>query len=235
MIFGSAKIRIYLLMAEKTLDLKATLSNPVHIEGDIWLVACQVMRPGNTFNPLLKPLDLSLKSNEYTKKQQWKKEEDELLRNIVSAKGAKDWSLIANELNCLVHNRMIIRQGRQCRERWFNHVNPELNKGKWTKEEDELLKNLQSRFGNKWSEISKFIKGRNENSVKNRWKSFGKGRNVCEKSEDCEYDNITELDWIYENEVDHEDSVSFCRRSLVGMVESEVQLNFDFLDDLHEI
>lgn len=222
-------------MVEKQLDLKSTLSNPIHIEGDIWLVACQITKPSNTFAPLLKPLDLSLKSNEYTKKHQWKKEEDELLRNIILAKGAKDWSLIANELNCLIHNRMIIRQGRQCRERWFNHVNPELNKGKWTKEEDELLKSYQKTLGNKWSEISKFIKGRNENSVKNRWKSFGRGKNCDEKSEACDFDDITEYDWIHENDLNHEESVNFSRRALVEMVESDVQLNFDFLDDLQEI
>lgn len=160
-------------------SLKQKIKKPFHLEGDIWLVPCMATSSENSFRPLLKPLDLTLNTNEYTRKQLWNSIEDQALLNLVSVKGPKYWSVIARELNSLIHNGLHIRQGRQCRERWFNHVDPLLNKGQWTPEEDELLIEKQRELGNKWSEISKVIKGRNENAVKNRWKSLANKKECC--------------------------------------------------------
>ena len=73
------------------------------------------------------------------------------------------WSEVALHL----HGRI----GKQCRERWNNHVDPSIRKGKWTEEEDLLLFEAQSVFGNRWTEISKLLPGRTENNVKNRFHS----------------------------------------------------------------
>ena len=61
------------------------------------------------------------------------------------------------------------RIGENIRQRYVNHLNPTLKKSKWTKEEDDILFETQRRVGNRWSEIRKFLPGRSDNSIKNRY------------------------------------------------------------------
>jgi len=63
------------------------------------------------------------------------------------------------------------RNGKQCRERWVNHVNPEINKNQWSRIEDNILIEKHNLLGNKWSLIAKDLPGRPTNAVKNRWNS----------------------------------------------------------------
>ena len=94
----------------------------------------------------------------------WLPEEDELLRKLVGEIGPKRWALIASNIPG--------RAGKQCRERWLNHLDTNVRKGEWTTEEDELLLATQHRVGNKWSEIARLLPGRAENAVKNRFNSL---------------------------------------------------------------
>ena len=48
----------------------------------------------------------------------------------------------------------------QCRERWFNHLDPALKKGGWTEEEDAILVEAQMKWGNSWTKIAKLLPGR---------------------------------------------------------------------------
>jgi hypothetical protein len=68
------------------------------------------------------------------------------------------------------------RTGKQCRERWCNHLCPDINKSSWSLEEEMLLLLLHDKIGNKWSEISKYLKGRTDNTIKNHWNSTMKKR-----------------------------------------------------------
>ena len=73
---------------------------------------------------------------------------------IISERGVFKWTEIAIELNKLSVSN-VIRAGKQCRERWNNHLDPNLNKGQWRQEEDDQLMKLIHQYGKKWSVISK--------------------------------------------------------------------------------
>ncbi|KAF3590817.1 hypothetical protein DY000_02027768 [Brassica cretica] len=93
----------------------------------------------------------------------WSKEEDDTIIALVEKYGPKKWSTISQHLPG--------RIGKQCRERWHNHLNPGINKNAWTQEEEVTLIRAHQIYGNKWAELTKFLPGRSDNSIKNHWNS----------------------------------------------------------------
>ena len=65
-----------------------------------------------------------------------------------------------------------MRKGKQCRERWINHLDPNVKKGPFLITEDIKMVEVQLEVGNRWAYISTFLKGRTENQVKNRFKTL---------------------------------------------------------------
>lgn len=114
-----------------------------------------------------------------TNKKSWTAEEDQMLVQLFLENGDDGkWSHIAKQMN-------INRTGKQCRERYHNHLKPEIKKGNWTKEEDALIIELSKKIGNQWARISKFLPGRSDNAIKNRFHAI-----LNRKSLDPEFDEV---------------------------------------------
>ena len=66
---------------------------------------------------------------------------------------------------------MPIKSGKQCREKWHNHLNPQISNKDWKVSEDWLLFLLHKVYGNSWTLMAKFLERRSDNAIKNRWNS----------------------------------------------------------------
>lgn len=88
----------------------------------------------------------------------WTSKEDAKLIQLVNKYGKK-WSLIAEYLPR--------REGKRCRERYMNHLNPQLKNIPWTLEEEKVLTSAYNELGNQWAEIQKRLPRRSIADVQN--------------------------------------------------------------------
>ncbi|EXB94377.1 Myb-related protein 305 [Morus notabilis] len=94
----------------------------------------------------------------------WTVEEDRTLINYIANHGEGRW-------NSLARCAGLKRTGKSCRLRWLNYLRPDVRRGNITLEEQLLILELHSRWGNRWSKIAQHLPGRTDNEIKNYWRT----------------------------------------------------------------
>nr|ACF22740.1 Myb transcription factor [Brachypodium distachyon] len=84
------------------------------------------------------------------KKGPWTPDEDKRLKTYVEAHGEGNW-------NQVQRNAGLNRCGKSCRLRWANHLRPNLKKGPFSKEEEQMVIELHAMHGNKWAKMAGYI------------------------------------------------------------------------------
>ncbi|KAI8094273.1 Homeodomain-like protein, partial [Thamnidium elegans] len=108
--------------------------------------------------------------NPHVHKGRWSKEEDEVLTASVHPYLKDQKTLTEDNLPwSKIAQHIANRTGIQCQARWTEALDPAVRKGRWKKEEDEMLKKGVEKFGCCWIRVAGSIPGRTQRQCRTRW------------------------------------------------------------------
>ncbi|RYR14344.1 hypothetical protein Ahy_B04g070893 isoform C [Arachis hypogaea] len=87
----------------------------------------------------------------------WSKQEDQKLIDYINKHGDVCWRTLPQAAG-------LLRCGKSCRLRWINYLRPDLKRGNFAEDEEDLIIKLHALLGNR-------LPGRTDNEVKNYWNS----------------------------------------------------------------
>ncbi|XP_044958444.1 transcription factor MYB4-like [Hordeum vulgare subsp. vulgare] len=96
------------------------------------------------------------------KRGAWSPEEDQRLADYIAQHGHPNWRALPKHAG-------LLRCGKSCRLRWVNYLSPNVKRGNFTANEEDLIIRLHQSLGNRWSVIAAQLPGRTDNEIKNVW------------------------------------------------------------------
>ncbi|XP_010681493.2 MYB-like transcription factor EOBI isoform X1 [Beta vulgaris subsp. vulgaris] len=118
-----------------------------------------------TENPISKnESDQNQQETEELRRGPWTLEEDTSLIHYIHCHGEGRWNLLAKSAG-------LKRTGKSCRLRWLNYLKPDIKRGNLSPQEQLMILELHSKWGNRWSKIAAHLPGRTDNEIKNYWRT----------------------------------------------------------------
>ncbi|XP_010556667.1 PREDICTED: transcription repressor MYB6 [Tarenaya hassleriana] len=130
----------------------------------------------------------------------WSPEEDEKLLRYITKYGHGCWSSVPKQAG-------LQRCGKSCRLRWINYLRPDLKRGAFSQEEENLIIELHAVLGNRWSQIAAQLPGRTDNEIKNLWNSCLKKKLRLRGIDPVTHKPLTELETGMDDKTDPQTDV----------------------------